>query len=224
MKELEAATGVGREAIRYYINEGLLPEPERPKRNVAFYSDEHVTRIRAIKHLQEKRYLPLSVIRNLLEHDASAALTAGTAMPGIELLLPALVDGVSPGAPRSVDAVAADSGLTVAELREMAALEVIAISERDTVDFRDAAIAEVWGGLRAAGFTPELGYLTAELALYTETLRWLAKEEVGRFLGRLSGRVPTREGAELGAEGVRLGNELIALLRSRAIIEALNEQ
>ena len=32
MKELEARTGVGREAIRFYIREGLLPEPERPKR------------------------------------------------------------------------------------------------------------------------------------------------------------------------------------------------
>ena len=37
MKELERETGVGRETIRFYIREGLLPEPERPKRNVAAY-------------------------------------------------------------------------------------------------------------------------------------------------------------------------------------------
>ena len=37
MRDLERATGVGRETIRFYIREGLLPEPERPGRNVAWY-------------------------------------------------------------------------------------------------------------------------------------------------------------------------------------------
>ena len=53
MKDLEAETGVSREAIHFYLREGLLPAPEKPKRNVAYYSDEHVVRIRAIKRLQQ---------------------------------------------------------------------------------------------------------------------------------------------------------------------------
>ena len=52
MKELEAATGIGRETIRYYIREGLLPEPVRPKRNVATYGREHVKRLNLIRRLQ----------------------------------------------------------------------------------------------------------------------------------------------------------------------------
>jgi hypothetical protein len=32
-----------------------------------------------------------------------------------------------------------------------------------------------------------------------------------------------RQAAELGAEGVRLGNELVALLRTRAIFEVLGD-
>ena len=32
MAELERLSGVGREAIRFYIRKGLLPEPERPSR------------------------------------------------------------------------------------------------------------------------------------------------------------------------------------------------
>ncbi len=51
MKDLERMNGVGRETIRYYIHEGLLPEPERPARNVAWYSEEFVERIDAIKEL-----------------------------------------------------------------------------------------------------------------------------------------------------------------------------
>ena len=41
MAELERRSGVGRETIRYYIREGLLPEPERRARNVAVYGDVH---------------------------------------------------------------------------------------------------------------------------------------------------------------------------------------
>lgn len=224
MKDLEAQTGVGRETIRFYIRERLLPEPDRPRRNVAYYNAEHVARIRAIKHLQDQRYLPLSVIRNLLEHDSAAVLTAATAIPGIEHLLPALVDGAQPQPPQPLAEVAAAAGLDEGEVRELVKLGVISSASDDMVNFRDAAIVAVWGRLRDAGFTTERGYDAATLTLYVETTRWLAREEVDRFLERLSGRLDTRRSAELGAEGVRLGNELMALLRTRAIIEALNAE
>ena len=45
MQDLERATGVGRETIRFYIREGLLPQPERPNRNVAWYDESFVERI-----------------------------------------------------------------------------------------------------------------------------------------------------------------------------------
>ena len=220
MKELEAETGVGREAIRFYISEGLLPEPERPKRNVAFYTEEHVARIRAIKRLQERRYLPLSVIRNLLEHDR--VLTASTAMPGLEHLVPVLVDGATPEPPRPLTEVARRAGLPETEVREMVGLGIVSLREDGCMDFRDAAIVDVWGRLRAVGFTRERGYEPSTLGTYVDMTRWLARDEVARFLERLSGRMDARAAAELGAEGVLLGNELVALLRTRAIFEALN--
>jgi len=73
MKELEAATGIGRETIRYYIREGLLPEPVRPKRNVAAYGREHVKRLNLIRKLQQERHLPLSVIRTIVTSETGGA-------------------------------------------------------------------------------------------------------------------------------------------------------
>ncbi|MBM4245501.1 MAG: MerR family transcriptional regulator [Deltaproteobacteria bacterium] len=66
MKDLERATGVSRETIRYYIREGLLPEPERPGRNVAWYDASFVEHILLIKRLQGERFLPLSVIKGIV--------------------------------------------------------------------------------------------------------------------------------------------------------------
>jgi DNA-binding transcriptional MerR regulator len=70
MRDVERLAGVGRETIRFYIREGLLPEPERPGRNVAWYDAAFVARVRLIKELQARRFLPLRLIKAILDGDA----------------------------------------------------------------------------------------------------------------------------------------------------------
>ena len=85
MKELESQTGVNREAIRFYIREGLLPEPEKPRRNVAYYTKEHVERIRLIKKLQDEHFLPLKRVKAVLDHGAlGKSLYIGAHCAGVE--------------------------------------------------------------------------------------------------------------------------------------------
>ena len=55
--------------VRHYLREGLLPEPVKTSRNMAYYPPEFVERIRLIKQLQEERFMPLRVIRDLLDAD-----------------------------------------------------------------------------------------------------------------------------------------------------------
>src|SRR4051794_34529123 len=69
MKELAEASGVSAGTIKHYLREGLLPEPVRTSRNMAYYPPEFVERIKLIKQLQEERYLPLKLIRSVLERD-----------------------------------------------------------------------------------------------------------------------------------------------------------
>ena len=61
--------------MRHYLREGLLPEPVKTSRNMAYYPPEFVERIRLIKQLQEERFMPLRVIRDLL--DATTASPSG---------------------------------------------------------------------------------------------------------------------------------------------------
>jgi DNA-binding transcriptional MerR regulator len=67
ISELVEATGVSAQTIHYYLREGLLPPPTKTAPNMAYYGPEYVEDIRLIKELQEKRYLPLSVIRLMLD-------------------------------------------------------------------------------------------------------------------------------------------------------------
>src|ERR687887_657027 len=67
ISELAERSGVPVATIRHYLREGLLPEPVKTSRNMAYYPPEFVERIRVIKQLQEERYMPLRVIRDLLD-------------------------------------------------------------------------------------------------------------------------------------------------------------
>ena len=68
MRELAARSGVPAPTIKHYIREGLLPGPKlRTGKTMAYYDPAMVPRIRAIKELQKRRYLPLDVIKEVLD-------------------------------------------------------------------------------------------------------------------------------------------------------------
>ena len=67
MRDLIKLSGVSRQTIHFYLREGLLPPPVRASKNMAYYDESTVDDIRLIKELQEKRYLPLTVIKEILK-------------------------------------------------------------------------------------------------------------------------------------------------------------
>jgi DNA-binding transcriptional MerR regulator len=81
MKDLCDATGLGRQAIHFYIREGLLPEGQKTGRNMAYYSESHLERLRLIRRLQDEQFLPLKAIRAVLsaydDDEAGSGLAAG---------------------------------------------------------------------------------------------------------------------------------------------------
>src|ERR1700736_1207419 len=76
MSELAARSGVSAATIKHYLREGLLGGDEeivRTSRNMAYYPLEFVDRVRLIKRLQEERFMPLRVIRELIGRDPDRA-------------------------------------------------------------------------------------------------------------------------------------------------------
>src|SRR3954447_16028849 len=73
MRELAAASGVSAGTIKHYLREGLLPEPVKTSRNMAYYPPEFVERIKLIKQLQEERFMPLKLIKRTLDRDPERA-------------------------------------------------------------------------------------------------------------------------------------------------------
>ncbi|MEE8079813.1 MAG: MerR family transcriptional regulator [Pseudomonadales bacterium] len=227
MKELESRTGVGREAIRFYIREGMIPQPDKPKRNVAFYNDTHVKRLRAIRHLKQERQMPLARIKAILNSAEFDQLAQRESLQGLERLLPALVDGVAPSPDRRLRDVVVDSNLDEAELEELCDLGVVTPALRDGerwFDFRDCAILRKWGEVRTAGFTVARGYSPAFLKRYLESARALAVEDVDLFLRNFGGDLNVEDAAELAALGVENTSEILNQMRIKALLSTLNER
>ncbi len=67
--QLAKLANVTPRTVRFYIQEGLLPQPIRIHKTMALYSRDCIEKIKAIKTVQNKHFLPLMVIRNILEQN-----------------------------------------------------------------------------------------------------------------------------------------------------------
>jgi DNA-binding transcriptional MerR regulator len=223
MRDLERATGVGRETIRFYIREGLLPEPERPGRNVAWYDESFVDRIALIKALQRRRYLPLHAIKALMPGDTPPSPEE------VEALL--AIDGRvyrGPAAPAAarVGEVAKRTGLSVGEIRRLAATEAIEIVTREGAQWLEGdaiRFVERWAALRDAGYGERLGFRPENLRVYVDFVRWLAREELRMFAQGVAGRVDAESASRMAEQGIEIVNELIALMRKATLLRYIAE-
>jgi DNA-binding transcriptional MerR regulator len=218
MRDLEKASGVGRETIRFYIREGLLPEPDKPSRNSARYSDVHVARLKAIKRLQEERFLPLAVIRDLLEADDGDRWLLPDAFPMLDALLAQRLEEAGPAR-----VLLADLGLPAHQTDHLDEL-MISVAEDGTISGRDAAILRTVQRLDDIGFTPELGFDGGQMRLYNVLIDWLTAQEIRHFLEHTAGHVGEAKALDMAEQGISVINELLGQLRTRALLKKLAER
>lgn len=67
ISELAKAAAVSVSTIHYYVQEGLITPPTKTSRNMAYYDPCSIQEIRLIQELQTKRFLPLSVIKLIIQ-------------------------------------------------------------------------------------------------------------------------------------------------------------
>ncbi|WP_439817275.1 MerR family transcriptional regulator [Zavarzinia sp. CC-PAN008] len=220
MKELERRTGIGRETIRFYIREGLLPEPDRPKANVAVYDDGHVRRLQMIRRLQQERYLPLSLIKVLME--APQTPEPLSSIPELDVNLAARM-GLAPRHDHVGLAEAVRiAGLSEADLRVLAECGVVRLVDGPDgagISSFDVAIARLWGRAKVAGYDERNGFDPTVTKLYVDVIEAMAEREIDQFYGRVAGKLGGDSVAALGQVGIEVVNDLIALLRTRALLE-----
>lgn len=69
ISELSKASSTPATSIRFYIKEGLLPEPIKTSKTMAYYTRDHLDRLRFIEKIKKEENLPLSKIRELIQKE-----------------------------------------------------------------------------------------------------------------------------------------------------------
>ncbi|MFZ5571620.1 MAG: MerR family transcriptional regulator [Thermodesulfobacteriota bacterium] len=122
ISELANRTRVAASTIRYYVSQGLLPEPEKVNKNMSYYDERCVEKIRAILFLKDTRRYPLSLIKNILKRmDQGVSLEHAEAIENS-------VFGTQSGEQRGLvdrQQFLASTGLTGAELDKAEKIELI---------------------------------------------------------------------------------------------------
>jgi DNA-binding transcriptional MerR regulator len=218
MRELSEASGVSSGTIKHYLREGLLPEPVRTSRNMAYYPPEFVDRIRLIKQLQEERFMPLKLIKGVLDKDPERARK-----------LVELEDRVLE---RALEAES--KRISGAELRrrydipkevldKLAELGVLSPSSRG-YNASDVRIVEAMVRFRAGGYDERIGFTVYDTLRYKRALDELVKEEVHVLMDRLVGEMDPDEASDLISNGAEPLQDLMAALHSKALVAELERQ
>ena len=222
MSELAERSGVSAGTIKHYLREGLLGSDDdvlRTSRNMAYYPEEFVERIRLIKRLQEERFMPLRVIRELMSEDPQRAARM------IELEDRILERAIEAGETGRVSRTRVRDTYDLPRnvLERLEELRVLTPSARG-YDADDVAIIEAISRFRAGGYEEAIGFTVYDTLRYREALAPLVEEEVRVLLDRLAGGVEVERAVEIISSGAEPLRELIGAMHSKLLLAALRRQ
>jgi DNA-binding transcriptional MerR regulator len=215
MSELAERSGVSAGTIKHYLREGLLDdggEVVRTSRNMAWYPPGFVERIRMIKRLQEERFMPLRVIKDVMDDDPGRVATLLELEDRIRERAVAAEEG------QRVDADEAARRFDVPcnvldRLGELGVLSATA----EGYDADDLRIVAAIARFRAGGYDERLGFTVFDTLRYREALAPLVQEEVRTLLDRLAGEVDVDRAVEIIASGAEPLRELIGAVHSKML-------
>jgi DNA-binding transcriptional MerR regulator len=219
ISELAERSGVSAGTIKHYLRERLLgdgAEVVRTSRNMAYYPPEYVERVRLIKRLQEERFMPLRVIRELLARDPEAMVRL------IELedrILDRAI-ALSERGRVSRRQVLETYSVPANVLDRLEEIGVLTPSRRG-YDPDDLAIIEAISRFRAGGYEEALGFTVYDTLRYREALEPLVAEEVAVLLDRLAGKVDVERAVQIIASGAEPLRDLIGAIHSKMLLAAL---
>jgi DNA-binding transcriptional MerR regulator len=223
MRDLETRTDVNRETIRVYLRNGLVPEPLRPKHNVADYDESHVTAILAVRDLQRDSGLTLKQIKDVLNGEQGARRIEAGAFQNLEALvatrvglddrqvLIATLMKVWPHA--EADARAFEA---------MGLIEILPSRKGPALSVTDSRLVTIWGEMRASGYGEELGFTPDILTFYKGPAEAVARRESQLFLELVEGKIDEQSAAALFQVGMRLMIDFFSLLRTKALLRYIH--
>jgi DNA-binding transcriptional MerR regulator len=214
--ELARRANVPLATVKHYLREGLISASRKTGRTMCWYDPALVERLRVIKELQQRQFLPLEVIRESIDREGAAPddLQAADAI--------ARVLAKHHGDTRS--RTRAEVVARGASERELAWLEAMGLAVPTGADRRykgdDLAILVTLAAARKAGITAEM-LPFAILDRYLAALRALVGVELEMFRAGVFPHARAGEVETLATAATQLSERLVILIRRKLLLPTL---
>jgi DNA-binding transcriptional MerR regulator len=233
VSELARRSGVSVATVHFYIREGLLPRPTcKTSRNMAYYDESLVERIRFIRRLQEQRHLPLKVIHSLLSGEGSGDEALYPSLMQLETLALPSMDREIRGETLTRSALLSQTGIEPDDLTDLIKMGILTPITEGTTEAAagakesfypvDVAIVETIAHARKMGFSRNL-FPASDLALYQHALSRLLGEEVPLLAKRLRGSTLSVNPEKMLHAAIYLMGQLLLQLRRKLILDLVAE-
>ncbi|GAB5541430.1 MAG: MerR family transcriptional regulator [Sandaracinaceae bacterium] len=215
---LAERSGVPAATIKHYVREGLLPEPVRTSRNMAYYDPGLVDRIQRIKELQRTRFLPLKVIKQVLDEselDNQDETVAATIARVIEQTAPA---------EERTKAQLLESGVVESQLSMLRRLGLVHPVEgrpEETYAGDDLEMLRVLGAARKAGLDERMLPVDI-LGEYAQQLARLVELELRLFREGVVPNASAEQLPSLTEAATTLSEKLVLLMRRRMLVPTMH--
>ncbi len=201
--------------LKHYLREGLIAPSRKSGRTMSWYDPALAAKVKAIKELQKRQYLPLDVIRESIDRDGEAPddLAAADAIAKV-------LARHGGRRARTRDEVLA-RGATEQELDLLAAAGLANPSPIDQ-KYRgdDLALLSTLGAARRAGITAEM--LPFEIiSEYLVAVRALAAVELRMFREGVIRRAGPGDVSRLTTAATKLSERLVVLVRRKLLLPTL---
>ena len=199
--EIAKRSGIRASTIRYYVQEGLLPKPEKANEKMAYYDESCIERLQIIQSLKERRYFPLYLIKNVLRR-----MDEGLSLPEAESVENAVFGSDDRIGRELIDrqAFLAMTGLTEKELKQAENLGILvpftAGAEKTLYNEDDIRIGR--DGLKKM---INMGMAPDELSFFVELGKKIVAKEMTLRRKIVAGK-SIRENVLITAELTRIGD------------------
>ena len=213
--ELSRRSGVPIATLKFYLREGLITPARKSGRTMAWYHPSVVERIRSIRELQERQFLPLDVIRKTIDTADGAADDHEMA----EAIADVLIRRGGKRA-RTRDEVLARG----AKPAELDGLQRAGLAVPDADGYYrgdDLALLSTLGTARRAGLGADLLPFDI-LGDYLGALNKLVEVELRMYRGGVIGRAKPTEVRKLTKAAAELSERLVVLLRRKLLLPTLH--
>jgi len=200
--------------LKFYLREGLIAPARKSGQTMAWYDPSVVDRIRSIRELQERQFLPLDVIKQTMDGAARAEDDHAVTEAIASVLLRRGGQRT-----RSRDEVLA-SGAKPSEL-EWLERAGLAVPDADGM-YRgdDLALLSTLGQARRAGLAAEMLPFDI-LGDYLAALNKLVEIELRMFRAGVLGRAKPSQVAALTKAATELSERLVIVLRRKLLLPTL---